>query len=108
MPKGTFDVDDFKRNYSNEAETVSIPYFWSKFDPENYSIWLGEYKYNDELTKVFMSCNLIGGMYQRLEKMRKAAFASCCLFGDDNNSSISGIWIWRGQDLAFTVKKKFF
>ena len=46
MPKGTFNFDDFKRSYSNEDEAVSIPYFWSKFDPENYSIWFGEYKYS--------------------------------------------------------------
>ncbi|XP_046749679.1 elongation factor 1-gamma [Diprion similis] len=103
MPKGTFDMDSFKRCYSNEEETVSIPFFWKEFDPEHYSIWFGEYKYPEELTKVFMSCNLIGGMYQRLDKMRKAAFASVCLFGEDNNSTISGIWVWRGQDLAFTL-----
>jgi hypothetical protein len=54
-------MDDFKRCYSNEDESISIPYFWEKFDPENYSIWLGDYKYNDELQKVFMSCNLISG-----------------------------------------------
>jgi hypothetical protein len=29
-------------------------------------------------------------MFQRLEKMKKNAFASCCLFGENNNSSISG------------------
>lgn len=52
MPKSSFDLDDFKRFYSNEDESKSIPYFWQKFDPENYSIWLGEYKYNNELTKV--------------------------------------------------------
>ncbi|XP_014103496.1 elongation factor 1-gamma [Bactrocera oleae] len=103
MPKGTFNFDDFKRSYSNEDESVSIPYFWQKFDPENYSIWFGEYKYNDELSKVFMSCNLITGMFQRLDKMRKQAFASVCLFGEDNNSTISGIWVWRGQDLAFPL-----
>lgn len=61
MPKGTFNMDDFKRFYSNNEESKSIPYFWDKFDKENYSIWFGEYKYSDELTKVFMSCNLIGG-----------------------------------------------
>ncbi|XP_033207553.1 elongation factor 1-gamma [Belonocnema kinseyi] len=103
MPKGTFDMEDFKRFYSNEDESKSVPYFWEKFDPQNYSIWLGEYKYNDELTKVFMSCNLISGMFQRLDKMRKAAFASSCLFGTDNDSTISGIWVWRGQDLAFSL-----
>ncbi|KZC14480.1 Elongation factor 1-gamma, partial [Dufourea novaeangliae] len=53
--------------------------------------------------EVFMSCNLIGGMYQRLDKMRKGAFASACLFGTDNDSTISGIWVWRGQELAFTL-----
>jgi elongation factor 1-gamma len=54
-------MDDFKKVYSNEEVTVSIPYFWEKFDKENNSIWLAEYKYNDELKKVFMSCNLITG-----------------------------------------------
>lgn len=103
LPKGTFNYDDFKRCYSNEDEAVSIKYFWDKFDPENNSIWFGEYKYNDELTQTFMSCNLIGGMFQRLDKMRKQCFASVCLFGENNDSTISGIWIWRGQDLAFKL-----
>jgi elongation factor 1-gamma len=103
LPKGTFNFDDFKRVYSNEEEPKSIPYFFEKFDPENYSIWYSEYKYPDELTKVFMSCNLITGMFQRLDKMRKQAFASCCLFGEDNNSTISGVWVWRGQELAFPL-----
>jgi elongation factor 1-gamma len=103
LPKGTFNFDDFKRCYSNEDEAKSIPYFFEKFDPENYSIWYAEYKYPEELTKVFMSCNLITGMFQRLDKMRKQAFASVCLFGEDNNSTISGIWVWRGQELAFPL-----
>lgn len=103
LPKGTFNMDDFKRSYSNESEDVSVPYFWTKFDPENYSIWYGEYKYNGELTKTFMSCNLIGGMFQRLDKMRKQAFASVCLFGGDNDSTISGVWVWRGHELAFPL-----
>lgn len=54
MPKGTFDMDSFKRSYSNEDESVSIPFFWEKFDPEHYSIWFGEYKYPEELTKVII------------------------------------------------------
>ncbi|KAL1138404.1 hypothetical protein AAG570_008468, partial [Ranatra chinensis] len=103
LPKGTFNMDDFKRCYSNEEVSTSIPYFWEKFDADNYSIWLGEYKYNDELKKVFMSCNLITGMFQRLDKMRKNAFASVCLFGKDDDNTISGVWVWRGHDLAFQL-----
>ncbi len=105
LPKGNWDMDDFKRFYSNNDEDKSIPYFWQKFDAANYSIWRCDYKYNDELAMVFMSCNLIGGMYQRLEKLRKNAFASMCLFGKDNDSAISGIWVWRGHDLAFELSE---
>lgn len=61
IPKGNFNMDDFKRFYSNEDVDKSIPYFWEKFDPEHYSIWFSEYKYPEELQKVFMSCNLITG-----------------------------------------------
>jgi len=104
MPKGTFVMDNFKRVYSNEDTlTKAIPFFWETFDPENYSIWYAEYKFNEELAATFMSCNLINGMFQRLEKLNKNAFASVCLFGTDNNSTISGVWIWRGQELAFPL-----
>merc|ERR1712121_534165 len=99
MPKGTFDLEEWKRFYSNNDEPESVAWFWEDFDHENYSIWRGDYKYNDELTMVFMSCNLIGGMFQRLDKLNKNAFASCCLFGDNNNSSISGIWVFKGKEL---------
>merc|ERR1712048_1250106 len=64
MPKGTFDLGEWKRFYSNNDEPESVAWFWEHFDHENYSIWRGDYKYNDELTMVFMSCNLIGGMFQ--------------------------------------------
>jgi len=106
LEKGTFNMDEFKRVYSNEdTATKAIPYFWEHFDKENYSIWYCEYKYPQELTLVFMSCNLITGMFQRLDKMRKNAFGSMCLFGTDNNSTISGIWFWRGHELAFLLSE---
>lgn len=45
------------------------------------------------------------GMFQRLDKLRKNAFASVILFGTNNSSSISGVWVFRGQELAFPVRK---
>jgi len=101
LPAGTFVMDEFKRVYSNNKEEVSLPWFWENFDHENYSIWFCEYLYPEELKLVFMSCNLIGGMYQRLDKMRKHAFGSMGVFGKSNDSTISGVWVWRGQELAF-------
>ncbi|XP_064811509.1 elongation factor 1-gamma [Oncorhynchus masou masou] len=104
LPKSAFVMDEFKRKYSNEDTlTVALPHFWEHFDKEGYSIWYGEYKFPEELTMTFMSCNLIMGMFQRLDKLRKNGFASVILFGGNNDSSISGIWIFRGQDLAFTL-----
>ncbi|XP_053735410.1 elongation factor 1-gamma [Synchiropus splendidus] len=104
LPKSTFIFDEFKRKYSNEDTLkVALPYFWENFDTEGYSIWYSEYKYSNELDAIFMSCNLISGMFQRLEKLRKNAFASVCLFGVSKDSSISGIWVFRGQELAFKL-----
>ena len=42
-------------------------------------------------------------MFQRLDKLRKNAFSSVCLFGENNNSTISGIWVWKGHDLVFEL-----
>jgi elongation factor 1-gamma len=104
MPKSSFNMDEFKRVYSNE-DTVekALPYFWKNFDKENLSIWFCEYKYPNELTKVFMTCNLVSGFFQRLDKLRKNAFGSMCVFGEDNNNTITGVWVWRGQGLAFEL-----
>ncbi|GAB1597729.1 elongation factor 1-gamma-like [Argonauta hians] len=104
--KGTFNMDEFKRTYSNmDIKTIAIPYFWEHFDKENYSIWYGEYKYNEELSEIFMSCNLIRGMFQRLDKLNKNCFASVGVWGEARNSAISGLWIWRGHELAFTLSE---
>ena len=101
-------MDEFKRTYSNkDIETVAIPFFWEHFNKEDYSVWLAEYMYEDELARIFMACNLVGGMFQRLEKLRKTAFATVGIFGTDNNVSISGLWIFRTQELAFDVSCMF-
>jgi len=104
MPKSTFNMDEFKRVYSNEdTAEKAIPYFWKNFDAEHCSIWFCEYKYSEELTQVFMTCNLVTGFFQRLDKLRKHAFGSMCVFGENNNNTITGIWVWRGHELAFEL-----
>jgi elongation factor 1-gamma len=55
-------MDDWKKMYSNnDTLTVAMPYFFEKFDPENYSVWYCEYNFPEELRLSFMSSNLIGG-----------------------------------------------
>ncbi|XP_008064282.2 elongation factor 1-gamma-like [Carlito syrichta] len=104
LPKSTFVLDEFKCKYSNEdTHTVALPYFWEHFDKDGWSLWYSEYRFPEELTQIFMSCNLITGMFQRLDKLRKNAFASVILFGTNKCSSISGVWVFRGQELAFPL-----
>lgn len=61
LSKPTLILDDWKRKYSNEdTRSVALPWFWEQYKPEEYSLWKIDYKYNDELTQVFMTSNLIG------------------------------------------------
>jgi elongation factor 1-gamma len=106
LPKGTLNMDEWKKVYSNnDTKTVALPWFFENFDKENFSVWFCDYKYPEELSLIFMSCNLVTGMFQRLDKMRKHAFGSMCVFGEGKSTGISGLWFWRGHDLAFKLSE---
>jgi len=108
FPKSSFVLDDFKRVYSNEdVRTKAIPHFWNHFDENNFSIWLCEYKFPQDLGLMFQSENLITGMFQRLDKLNKNAFASVGVFGKSRDAQIQGIWVWRGKDLAFPLSENW-
>jgi elongation factor 1-gamma len=99
LGKPTLVLDDWKRKYSNEdTRSVALPWFWENYKPEEYSLWKVEYKYNDELTLTFMSSNLIGGFFARLEGSRKYIFGSMSVYGKSNDSVISGAFVIRGQE----------
>lgn len=104
LPKGTMNLDEFKRTYSNkDILTVALPYFWENLDKDCYSIWMGEY--HEDLPKLsFMVSNLVSGMFQRLDKMRKNSFGSVVVLKKpDGGHAIQGIWFWKSQDLAFEL-----
>ncbi|KAL7978337.1 hypothetical protein Chor_014876 [Crotalus horridus] len=107
LPKSPFSMDEFKRKYSNEDTLkVALPHFWEHFDKGGWSIWYAEYRFPEELAQTFMSCNLITGMFQRLDKLRKNAFASVILFGTNNDSSISGLNPdWQVDYESYTWRK---
>merc|ERR1712212_1347845 len=102
-PPATMDMDAWKRCFSNKEDDEVLAYFKEHFPKDNYSVWQGNYKYNDELKQKFMASNMIGGMFQRIEKLRKHAFASVLIFGENGNFEIEGVWIWRGHDLVFPL-----
>ncbi|ESO93612.1 hypothetical protein LOTGIDRAFT_189800 [Lottia gigantea] len=104
IPKTNFNFDEFKKVYSNE-DTVekAIPYFWQHFDKETMSIWYCEYKEDLSDNQSFMTMNLVAGMFQRLDKLRKNAFGTVLVFGENKKNEVAGIFFWRGQQLAFEL-----
>ncbi|KAI5461129.1 hypothetical protein BGZ63DRAFT_385037 [Mariannaea sp. PMI_226] len=102
LPKASMPLDEWKRTYSNEKDhDAAMKWFFEnmKFDGEGeYSLWKVDYKYNDELTLVFMSNNLIGGFNNRLEGSRKYLFGCAAVYGENNASVIQGAFVIRGQD----------
>jgi elongation factor 1-gamma len=106
LPRATFDLDEWKRKYSNEeTREVALPWFWENMNFEEYSLWQVDYKYNDELTLTFMTANLIGGFFARLEASRKYIFGCASVYGQANDSIIKGVFVVRGQEAlpAFDV-----
>jgi len=100
LPKSSFVLDEWKRVYSNnDTRSMALPWFWEHFDKEGYSVFWCDYKYNQELQKIFMTNNLIGGFFQRLEKLHKYAFGSMLILGEEPNLEVSGAWVFRGPDV---------
>ncbi|KAI4855145.1 eEF1-gamma domain-containing protein [Aureobasidium sp. EXF-8846] len=106
LGRPTFALDDLKRKYSNEeTREVALPWFWENVNFDEYSLWRMDYKYNDELTMTFMTSNLIGGFFTRLEGSRKYIFGAASVYGVTNDSIVRGAFLVRGQEAlpAFDV-----
>jgi len=98
LPRATFPLDEWKRQYSNQETPDALKWFWENVPFTEYSIWKVKYKYNDELTLTFMSNNLIGGFNNRLEASRKYLFGCASVYGENNNSIIQGAFVIRGDE----------
>jgi len=103
--KATFVLDEWKRQYSNNDTPDALKWFWENFKADEYSLWKVDYKYNNELTQIFMTSNLIGGFFARLEGSRKYIFGCASVYGVKDDSVIQGAFVVRGQEAlpAFDV-----
>jgi len=108
LPKPTMVFDEWKRMYSNNPTEVSTPWLWENLDREGYSFWHGDYQYNAEFRMDFQCSNLLSGMMQRIEGLRKNAFGvlMCFEFPDEKPTyRAETLWMFRGQDLAFELNE---
>ncbi|KIY69862.1 elongation factor 1-gamma [Cylindrobasidium torrendii FP15055 ss-10] len=106
LPKSAFNLEDWKRAYSNldtRGADGSLEWFYKNYDPNGFSVWRVDFKYNEELTQTFMSSNQIGGFFNRLEASRKYLFGSVGVLGETNNSLITGTIITRGPEIEPTI-----
>ena len=97
-------LDEWKRTYSNEeTREVAIPWFWkNQYDPEEWSLWKVDYKYNDELTLTFMSNNLVGGFFLTDYLLLLNMFGCMVVYGENNNK-VSLVLSWLEVKIMFQL-----
>lgn len=102
----SFNMDTWKKTYSNCATyEAGMEEFWKMFEPKGWSIFRGDYKYNDECKVLFMTSNLIGGFIQRTEEIRKWLFGTMTIRGSAEGSmKVSCFYLIRGDDIAPLLK----
>ncbi|KAM7478776.1 hypothetical protein LguiA_026989 [Lonicera macranthoides] len=102
LPPSKMVLDDWKRLYSNTKTNfreVAIKGFWEMYDPEGYSLWFCNYKYNDENTVSFVTLNKVGGFLQRMDLARKYAFGKMLVIGNEAPFKVKGLWLFRGPEI---------
>jgi elongation factor 1-gamma len=102
LPPSKMILDDWKRLYSNTKTNfreVAIKGFWDMYDPEGYSLWFCDYKYNEENTVSFVTLNKVGGFLQRMDLARKYAFGKMLVIGSEAPFKVKGLWLFRGQEI---------
>jgi len=102
LPPSKMILDDWKRLYSNTKTNfreVAIKGFWDMYDPEGYSLWFCEYKYNDENTVSYVTLNKVTGFLQRMDLARKYAFGKMLIIGEKGPFKVKGLWLFRGPEI---------
>ncbi|KAL1301142.1 hypothetical protein HN51_045769 [Arachis hypogaea] len=102
LPPSKMILDEWKRLYSNTKTNfreVAIKGFWDMYDPEGYSLWFCDYKYQDENTVTFVTMNKVGGFLQRMDLARKYAFGKMLVIGSQPPFKVKGLWLFRGPEI---------
>mmetsp|Transcript_23139 Transcript_23139/g.33905 ORF Transcript_23139/g.33905 Transcript_23139/m.33905 type:complete len:440 (+) Transcript_23139:41-1360(+) len=97
-----FVMDTWKKNYSNcDTYEAAIDEFWKTFDAEGWSLFRGDYQYDNDNSVLFMTSNLIGGFIQRTEEIRKWLFGTMTIRGEAKKGGmkITAYFLIRGQSI---------
>ena len=104
--KSPFIMDIWKKTYSNcSTYEEAMDTFWSTIDLEGWSIFRGDYNYNDENKLLFMTSNLIAGFIQRTDEIRKWLFGTMTIRGEEGKlMKITAYYLIRGNSIDPLLK----
>lgn len=107
LPQSAFSLFDFKTLFVNATDKMAaMKEFWETFDPAGYSLYQVKYeKYEGEGEVLFRTSNLNNSFLQRLDTLRKYAFAVQGIYGDEPLLDIKGVWLWRGDGIPEEMKE---
>ncbi|PON48744.1 S-crystallin [Parasponia andersonii] len=99
-----------------ESIAISRYGFWDTNDPEGYSLWFCDYKYNDDNTVSFVNLieqGRVGGFLQRMDLARKYAFGKMLVIGSEPPIQGEGavsfdmeLYDWNKVDLSDEAQKE--
>lgn len=99
----TFVMDTWKKTYSNCDGNYAgaMNTFWETFDAAGWSIFRGDYNYNDENKVLWLTSNLIGGFIQRTEEIRKWLFGTMTIRGVEGKGplKVTAYYLIRGDSI---------
>lgn len=115
VPATKFVMDEWKKEYTNNFDNY-FPWLEKNFDKNALSFYYCEMQLNDkvkeDLVMSFMARNAMKGFTQRIDGLRKHSYGLLMTFPENDPEgaipkyfSISGIWLFRGQDVAFKLNE---
>uniref|UniRef100_A0A453NRU3 Elongation factor 1-gamma 2 n=1 Tax=Aegilops tauschii subsp. strangulata TaxID=200361 RepID=A0A453NRU3_AEGTS len=111
LPPSKMILDEWKKLYSNTKTNfreVAIKGFWDMYDPEGYSLWFCDFKYNEENTVSFVTMNKVGGFLLRMDLCRKYAFGKMLVIGSEPPFKVKGLWLFRGPKIPKFVMEEVY
>jgi len=104
LPKSSFILDEWKRQYSNLDWKDAKKWLWENFDKEGYCLYIAKYQHPDDFEFLFNASNLCGGFIQRLDLVRKYGFGSMNVVGAAKPWNVYIAWMFRGDGIPQEMK----
>lgn len=107
FPESKFNLFNFKTFFVNEKDKQKkMQYVWDNFDEKAFAFWHLTYdKLEGECEKLYITNNLMNGFIMRAEVMRKYVFGVHCIYGEENNYNIKGVWLGAGTEELPLIKE---